>query len=115
MSNTIVYKTKESPITLTLYNYQTGNYLSIFSGSYIIDTSGSYFSDVGVGIIHKAVDNPLTLKLSSNNYLGWGRDVSYSVTLYNYYMMTMLNSYSASALWQMTPQTLTDLSVDEFI
>lgn len=111
----LVHKTTEAPMILKIYNYQTGNFLSVFSGSYILNTSGSVFSDFGVGNTYKSTENLFTLKLGKNSYFGTGRDVSYAATLYNYYMMTMLNSYSASSLWEMNPQTLTNLSVDEFI
>lgn len=116
MSNfTLVHKTTESPMTLVLYNYQSGNFLSIFSGFYISNASGSTFSDYGIKSVHKGTENLSTIIMSRNNYLGTGRDVSYSAILYNYYRMTTISSYSASSLWEMNPQTLVNLATDEYI
>lgn len=39
----------DTVVDTTLYSYQSGAYLSVFDGLYILDTSGSYISDYGIG------------------------------------------------------------------
>lgn len=97
-----------SPINLTIYEYQTGNFLSFFSGSYISNVSGSYFNDVGVVQNYHSDSLIYDLYIPSSSYLGTGYDLSYSVVVYNYRSGAIITDYSASTITAISPLTITD-------
>jgi len=97
-----------NPINLTINAYQTGNYLSLFSGSLIADTSGSYLNDVGIKDYYSSGSPIYNLYMPDNDYLGTGRDLSYSIVVYDYRSGTIISDYSASTISNISILTITD-------
>lgn len=97
-----------SPISLTMYEYQIGNFLSFFSGSYISNTSGSHFDDVGVASSYSSDSLVYNLYIPSSSYLGTGYDIIYNTIVYNYRSGAIITDYSASTITNIKVLTITD-------
>lgn len=105
-----------SPVSLDMYAFQIGSYLSIFSGCYMSGTSGSVFEDVGISSQYNNIDQVVySINLDNNEYLFGTKGISYQLIISSPYGWTKLNTYSSSTLGMMGIQTLIDLSIDPII
>lgn len=98
----------EEPFNITIREYQTGRYLSFFSGSLISAVSGSHFSDVGIADSYSSDSVVFNLTFNNNTYMNTGNDISYTAIVYNYYSGALIGDYSACSIGQISVLTIKD-------
>ena len=107
-----LYDTKvEDNQSLAMYSYQTGNFLTVFSGLLISNTSASTLRDYFIDKEYTYDQFEFDLYINNNSYLTSGSDTSYSIIVSDFYLSSILSSYSGSTLSAMLGETLTELSV----
>lgn len=97
--------------SLTMYSYQTGNFLSVFSGLLISNTSASTIRDYSVNKEYTYDQFEFDLLLNNNSYLTTGSDTSFMIVVSDFYLSSIIDSYSGSTLGNMIGDTLAELSV----
>ncbi|MCK9436689.1 MAG: hypothetical protein M0Q12_05720 [Synergistaceae bacterium] len=104
-----------SPVSsqLTIENYQAGNFLSIFSGSYILVENAKYWSDFGISASSSGNSAANNLYINNNTYLTTGSDIEYTVNVYNFIVGIPISFYSASTIGNITSLTIRDFTVRE--
>jgi len=102
------FNSTPEPDSITITNYQAGNFVSVFSGSYISDTNGKYFSDYGISGSSTVVTSPFNLYINDNTHLSSGSDVQYNTIVYNLKVGVRISFYSASTITDVSSLSITD-------
>ena len=101
----------ESAQSLTIYSYQTGAFLSAFSGLFISNTSASTIKDFGIASQYTVDEFSFNLSMNTNSYLASGSDTSFAITISDFYLSNILGSYSGCTIGVMSPENLETLAV----
>ena len=113
---------KQAEESIPMYSYQTGDFLSLFSGSLISVVSASTIKDAGVEkeVTVMEFNFPMTaytLTINGTSYQTRFSDFSYEVVIEDFHLSLLMSEYlgatpaSGSTLGEMSPFTLEELSV----